>query len=513
MAQALFKSTAIVGGGTLVSRVLGFVRDVVLARVFGADGATDAFFVAFKIPNFMRRLFAEGAFAQAFVPVLAEQRQLPGNEPPREFVARVAGTLGAVLFVLTVLGVLGAALVISLFAPGFADEPERFGLAVEMLRLTFPYLLLISLVAFAGGILNSYGRFAVPAITPVLLNVSLISAALWLAPQLGTPIVALAWGVLFAGLAQLLFQLPSLRSLGLLVRPRVSFKDPGVRKILRLMAPALFGVSVTQINLLIDTILASFLVAGSVSWLYYSDRLMEFPLGVFGVALGTVILPSLSRKHVEKSLSEFSRTLDWALRWVFLLIVPAALGLFLLAEPILLTLFYSTAFDAQDVASSAGSLQAYSLGLVGFTLIKVLAPGYFARQDTKTPVKIGVVAMLTNIVLNLILIWHLQHVGLALATSIAAWVNAGLLYIGLRRGSVLVPEPGWLGYTLRVFAALAVMAAVLLWLAPPAANWLEWSVGGRAMQLAILIAAGVVAYFVAAVVLGLRLKSLLLKGG
>ncbi|MFO8155099.1 MAG: murein biosynthesis integral membrane protein MurJ, partial [Thiohalospira sp.] len=382
----MLQSTAVVGGFTLLSRILGFVRDVVIARVFGAGVATDAFFVAFKIPNFMRRLFAEGAFNQAFIPVLAEYRTDREHAETRELVGRTAGTLGLFLLGLTILGVVGAPVLIGLFAPGFIGDAERFDLAVEMLRLTFPYLLFIALTALAGGVLNTYGRFAVPAFTPVLLNISLITAAAFAAPSFAEPIRALAWGVFIAGAAQLAFQLPFLARLGLLPVPRWGAANAGVRRIARLMVPALFGSSVAQINLLIDTLIASLLATGSVSWLYYADRLVEFPLGVFGIALATVILPGLSAHHAANDPAAFSRMIDRALRWVLLVSAPATLGLILLAGPILTTLFEYGAFTAADTAMAAVALMAYSIGLTGFILVKVLAPGYFARQDTKTPV-------------------------------------------------------------------------------------------------------------------------------
>ncbi len=419
----LLASTLVVSSMTLLSRVLGLVRDVVLARLLGASAGTDAFFVAFRIPNFLRRLFAEGAFNQAFVPVLSEYRTKQRDEgsiaATKALIDRVAGTLGGTLALITLIGVLAAPLMIWLFAPGFGDDPQKRALAVEMLRLTFPYLFFISLTAFAGAILNTWNRFAVPAFTPVLLNLSLIGSALYLAPQFaeGRMAVALAWGVLIAGIAQLLFQLPFLARLNLMPVPRMAWRDEGVRRILRLMAPAMFGVSVSQINLLLDTVLASLLQTGSVTWLYYSDRLVELPLGVFAIAIGTVILPSLSGKHAGDDTQAFSRTLDWALRLVLLIGIPAALALAVIAEPLLATLFNHGEFSANDVLRSGESLRAYSAGLVAFMLIKILAPGYFARQDTRTPVKIGIIAMVANMAFNLALIWPLQHAGLALATS------------------------------------------------------------------------------------------------
>ncbi|MDP1707750.1 MAG: murein biosynthesis integral membrane protein MurJ [Gammaproteobacteria bacterium] len=506
MSKNLLKSTATVGAVTLISRVLGFVRDMVIARLFGAGSGADAFFVAFRIPNFWRRLFAEGSFSQAFVPILTEYKTQRSHAEVQELADRVTGTLGVVLFGMTLIGVVAAPLVVMLFAPGFLDEPERYGMTVEMLRITFPYLLFVSLAALASGVLNTYGRFGVPAFTPVFLNLAMIAAAIWLAPHLERPITALAWGVFLGGLVQLGFQLPYLKKLRLLPRPRWGWKDSGVRRIVKLMIPALFGVSVTQINLLFDTLIASFLVAGSVSWLYYADRLVEFPLGVFGIALATVILPALSQKHTEASASEFSRTLDWALRWVVLIGAPATVGLLLLASPLLTTLFHYGAFSAHDVAMSARSLMAFSIGLTGYIFIKILAPAFYARQDMRTPVRIGVIAMLSNMVLNVILVFPLQHAGLALATALAAFINAGLLYRALRRESVYQPQPGWVKFLLRVLAANAVMA-LLLWFGSGAAqDWLAWSALTRAAHLALLIGAGAVAYLVMLYLTGVKLK-------
>ncbi len=489
---------------TLVSRVLGFVRDVVIARFFGAGLGTDAFFVAFKIPNFLRRLFAEGAFSQAFLPVLAEYKERHGEAELHGLVDRVAGSLGSVLMLVTVIGILAAPVLIAVFAPGFLREGPKYDLSVEMLRITFPYLLFISLTAFAGAILNSYGRFAVPAFTPVFLNLSMIAAAVWLAPRMSEPVVALAWGVFVAGVVQLLFQLPFLRRLGLFPRPRPSFRDAGVRKIGRLMLPAIFGVSVTQINLLVDTLIASFLVTGSVSWLYYSDRLVEFPLGVFGIALATVILPSLSQKHAQDAPEAFSHTLDWALRWVLLIGTPAALGLFLLAGPVLATLFHYDQFSAHDVAMSALSLRAYALGLLGFILIKVLAPGFFARQDIRTPVRIAVIAMMANMVFNVILVFPLKHAGLALATSLSAFVNAGLLLRGLRREQVYEPGRGWGRFALRCVAGNGAMSGVLLAGLPDIATWLQWTAMERVGALLVWILLAALVYFGALIGLGMR---------
>lgn len=493
MSRRLFKSTAVVGSMTLISRVLGFARDMVVAMVFGADAATDAFFVAFKIPNFLRRLFAEGAFSQAFVPVMAEYKEQRGLAALKAFLDRTAGSLALVLMVVTALGMLGAPWIILAFAPGFARSGPQYELAVEMLRITFPYLFFISSTALASGILNTMGRFALPALTPIWLNLSLIAAALWLAPQLPEPVTALAWGVFAAGVLQLLFQFPALWRLKLLPRLRYGFHDPGVRKILKLMLPGLFGVSVTQINLLVDTLFASFLPEGSISWLYYSDRLVEFPLGIFGVALATVILPNLSKDWAGGRRELFAATLDVALRWVVLIGLPAAVGLVVLAEPILVTLFQYRSFTAHDAHMASLSLMAYGGGLLGFILVKILVPGFTSRQDTKTPVRFGVYAMLANIALNLSLVWHLAHAGLALSTSLAACLNAGLLFKRLKQEKVYRPNRGWGVFLLRVMLANAILG-LWLYFGLASQDWAAMPGQKRWMLLGLGIGAGMAAY-------------------
>lgn len=508
-ARGLLRSSALVGLMTMLSRVMGLIRDVVVANYFGAGSSADAFFVAFKIPNFLRRLFAEGAFSQAFVPVLSEYRSLKDLAAVKHLVDRVAGSLGLVLIVVTLLGVLGAPVLAAIFAPGFyLNDPLRYGLAVDMLRFTFPYLLLISLTALAGSILNSYERFAVPAFTPVLLNLSLIGAAIWMQPLFEQPVMALAIGVLIAGSAQLLFQLPFLWRIQLLPAPTLGFRDEGVRRILKLMIPALFGVSVSQINLLLDTLLASFLQTGSVSWLYYSDRLAELPLGVFGIAIATVILPSLSRRHAEKSTEHFSRTLDWAMRMVLLIGLPAAMALLVLAEPLIATLFHYGEMADRDVMMAAMSLRAYACGLLAFMLIKVLAPGYFSRQDTKTPVKIGIVAMVVNMVLNLILIWPLAHAGLALATTLSAFLNAGLLLRGLLKEGVFTWQAGWLKWLSQVGLANLAMIGILLLLAGSPEQWLRFDMWQRVAHMAVLVGGGATVYLLVLLITGMRLRHL-----
>lgn len=502
----MFKSLAKVGSNTMLSRVLGFVRDLVFAHTFGANASTDAFFVAFKIPNFLRRLFAEGSFSVAFVPVLVEYKAKRSLDELKLFVNNVAGTLGGILLLVTALGVLGSPLLVMIFAPGFIGVEGKMDLAAEMLRLTFPYLLFISLTAFAGSILNSYDRFGIPAFTPVLLNLVLIGCALWLSPLMDRPIVALAWGVLIAGIVQFLFQLPFLKQLGLLPKFKFAPKDEGVRRIVRLMLPAIFGVSVTQLNLLLDTLIASFLEDGSISWLYYSDRLMEFPLGILGVGLATVILPSLSNKHATESSEGFSHTLNWAMRWVLLLGVPCAVGLFLLAGPMIATLFQSKVFLASDVAMAQRSLMAYSLGLIPFIMIKVLAPGFYARQDTKTPVKIAIIAMVSNMVFNIILVFPLAHAGLALATTLSACINATLLFRGLRKEEVFQPERGWTSLILRGLVASAAMGVMLYILGGALDSWVSMELWDKIWRLLLLIISGAAVYFVALLALGIRIS-------
>lgn len=508
---SLLRSTTVVAVMTFLSRVLGFARDIVFARMFGASAGMDAFLVAFKIPNFMRRLFGEGAFAQAFVPVLSEYESQRSQAEVKQLVDEVTGTLAAVLLVITVIGVILAPALIYLFAPGFADEPEKMQLAGDMLRLTFPYLFFICLVALAGGVLNTYRQFAVPAFTPVLLNIVFIGCAIWLAPGFEQPVMALAIGVFIAGVAQLALQIPFMARLGLLPRPRWAWSAEPVQRILRLMLPAIFGSSVAQINLLLDTILASFLVTGSVSWLYYSDRLMEFPLGVFAIALSTVILPSLSRRHAETSTVEFSATLDWALKIAFLIATPAAVALCILSGPLLATLFQYDSFTVHDVEMARWSLIAYGMGLMGFTLVKVLAPGYFARQDTKTPVKIGIVAIIVNMAFSLVavlLLLHLEfvapHMALAAGTAIAAFVNAFLLFRGLQQRGVYQPAKDWRIWLFRIVFACLMMSALLYYLASPLDAWLAEGLQWRATRLTLAVVGGVAIYFVCLVATGLR---------
>lgn len=502
--SSLLRSSSIVSAMTLLSRVLGLARDILVASYFGARA--DAFFVAFKIPNFFRRLFAEGAFSVAFVPVLSEYKVK--DQDVKSLVKAVSGTLLAILGPFTIVAVAAAPILTWIFAPGFADEPEKFALTSELLRITFPYLLLISLTAFYGSVLNTYGQFAVPAVTPVLLNLCLILATYFFTPWFDEPLMALAWGVLLAGVTQLAFQLPFVMKLGLMGLPKPAFADTGVKRIMKLMVPALFGVSVSQINLLLDVLLASFLESGSVSWLYYSDRLSQLPLGVFAIAIGVVILPSLSQKHAGENQQQFAKTLDWAVRMVLLIGVPAALALIVLATPLMATIFYRGEITAYDVDKMSLSLMAYGSGLLAFMLIKVLAPGYYARQDTKTPVKIGIQAMVLNMVLNLALIFPLAHVGLALATSLAAYFNALLLFWGLRKAGFYVVQPGWWSWVIKLLLANVLMVAVIVAINPSLESWMVFAELERMAWTGILVAAGVGVYVLSLLVSGIRLRHL-----
>jgi len=483
---------------------------MMFARIFGIDSGTDAFFVAFKIPNFLRRLFAEGAFSQAFVPVLSDYKEQGSQQALKLFIDRTAGTLALILLLVTIVGVIAAPILITLFAPGFSDEGKQHELAVHMLRITFPYLFFISSVAFAGGILNSHGKFAIPAFTPVFLNICMIAAAIWLSPLMDDPIVALAWGVFAAGIVQLLFQFPALYKLGLLPKLTLGFKDAGVKRILKLMLPAIFGVSITQINLLLDTLIASFLAAGSVSWLYYSDRLVEFPLGLFGIALATVILPSLSKSHAAENQAEFSKSLDWALRLVLLIGIPSSVGLLMLAEPMLSTLFQYEEFTANDVQLAGQSLMAYSIGLLGFILVKVLVPGYSSRKDMKTPVRFGIYAMIANMGMNIALVFPLAHAGLALATSLGAFFNATLLLTKLLKDKIYKPGRDWSNLLVKIIFANEMMA-LFLYICVDTSQWSGWGALDRSLNLALWVVLGAGVYALSLLLIGIKPRNFLSK--
>jgi putative peptidoglycan lipid II flippase len=507
----LMLKTSVVSGMTLLSRILGLVRDIVFARFFGASLVMDAFLVANRIPNMLRRFFAEGAFSQGFVPVMARYREQHEHDEAREFVDAVAGTFGLILFLVTLAGVVAAPLLVAIVAPGFIGEDGRFDLATLMLRFTFPYLFFVSLTAFAGGILNTYGRFAVPAFTPVILNVVLIACAIWLAPLLEEPGMALAYAVFIAGVFQLFFQVPFLLRIRALPRPKWAAGHEGVKRVMTLMLPAIFGSSVAQVNVLIGGIIASMLGVGKISLLYYSDRLMEFPLGLFGIALATVTLPYLSRQWSNRAYEDFSATLDWSMKLVLLIATPAAVGLIVLAEPLVATIFYGGVFDADDVRMTALALQAFAVGLVGFSYVKILAPAFFAREDTKTPVKIGLIALAVNFLLSVSLAWYLtaigfagSHAGLALAISVAAIVNAALLYRGLLRDKVLRHSAGWGLLLIQAGAANAVMWGVLDRLGRPLAWWFDVATLDRVGWLGVNVLAGATVYFLVLFILGLR---------
>ncbi|MBU1689577.1 MAG: murein biosynthesis integral membrane protein MurJ [Gammaproteobacteria bacterium] len=510
----LLKALAAVGSMTLISRILGFLRDTIIARVFGAGLYSDAFFVAFKIPNLLRRIFAEGAFSQAFVPILAEYKAKRGHDATRDLVDHVTTLLALILVVVTVIGVLAAPVLVYISAPGFSSEPSKFNLTIDLLRLTFPYIFFISLVALAGGILNTYSKFSVPAFTPTLLNLSFIGCALWLAPYFDPPVLALGVAVLLGGLLQLGFQLPYLAKIGMLPRFRLKFNDEGVWRILKLMGPAVFGVSIGQISLLINTIFASFMITGSVSWLYYADRLMEFPAGILGVALGTILLPSLAKHYADASTVEYSRLLDWGLRLTLMLALPAALALAILSVPLISTLFFYGKFTLTDLWMTREALLAYSLGLLGLIMVKVLAPGFYARQNIRTPVKIALFTLFSTQMMNIVFVFilDLKHAGLALSIGLGACLNAGLLFYHLRQHDIYHPQPGWLKFFLQVAAALAVMGGVLWFAMGAEESWLKGGIVSRVVHLGWTVLAGAAAYFAALTLFGVRIKDFIHHG-
>jgi putative peptidoglycan lipid II flippase len=502
----LLRVLASVGSMTFLSRILGFARDTLIARMFGAGLATDAFFVAFKIPNLLRRVSAEGAFSQAFVPILAEYKSQRTPAETHALISHVASLMGVFLVLVAIAGMLAAPLIVGVTAPGFAKDASKFALTVELLRITFPYIVFISLVSLAGGVLNTYSKFQIPAFTPVWLNVSFIVAILFIAPYFSNAIQVLAWAVFVGGVLQLLFQWPYLHKLGLVPRYELNWQDEGVRRILKLMGPAIFGVSVAQISIVLNNIFASFLQTGSVSWLYYADRLMEFPTGVLGVALGTILLPSLSKAFVNKTETEYSQLLDWGLRLTFLLAAPAAVALAVLSKPLVASLFYYGKFTPTDVLMTERAVIAYSLGLIGLILVKVLAPGFYARQNVKTPVKIAIFTLVITQLLNILFVFvlGLQHAGLALSIGLGACINAGLLYYHLRRDGVYHLQSGWLKFFSKMTLALLAMTGALYWLALRAGDWLQMATLLKLTWLAVLVAAGAVVYFAVLWLLGFR---------
>jgi len=506
--QNLGRHGSVVAGMTSLSRVSGLVRDMVLSYFFGATPAADAFFVAFRIPNFFRRLFAEGAFSQAFVPVLAGYRNREPVDQMREFVAVMGGNFALVMTLISLLGVVAAPVFVIVFAPGFGDDPYRLDMTSQMLRVTFPYLGFISLTAFAGSVLNSFHRYAIPAFTPVWLNVTMVVAALWAAPLFETPVLALAWGVFAAGLIQLLFQLPSLRRIDMLIRPRVELKHAGVRRVGRLMIPAIFAGSVSQINALVDAMIASLLASGSISWLYYSDRLMELPIGIVAVTIATVLLPNLSRLNSRGDLDAFGRTIDWGVRTCLLFGIPAAAALYVLSLPLMATVFFHGKMTGFDVVMASLSLQAFAVGLLGFSMVKVAAPAYFAREDTRTPFRIAVVTVALNIVLSLSLFKVAGHVGVAFATTAASVVQAYLLLRGTIRRGLYRPGRDFAKFFAKVIVATAVMVALLVATSPTSHEWLRMTVHARVLWMSALCSAGGAAYFVVLWLAGLRPRDL-----
>lgn len=502
----LLNALAKVGSMTFVSRILGFVRDTLIARVFGAGMITDAFIVAFKIPNLLRRISAEGAFSQAFVPILAEYKSQRSFDDTHQLINRVATWLGIILVVVTLLGMLAAPWVVTLIAPGFKTNPAKMQLTIELLRITFPYIFFISLVSMAGGVLNTYNKFGIPAFTPVWLNVSMIAAVLFFADHFAEPIKVLAWAVFIGGFLQLAFQVPFLKQIGLLPKFDFNRNDEGVWRILKLMGPAILGVSVAQISLIINTVFASFLETGSVSWLYYADRLMEFPTGVLGVALGTILLPSLSKAFASSNHSEYSQLLDWGLRLTFILAAPAAVALAVLAAPLVVTLFHYGKFTAHDVVMTQQALVAYSMGLLGLILVKILAPGFYARQNIKTPVKIAIFTLVATQLMNIVFVFglHLQHAGLALAIGLGACINAALLYYHLRKAAIYLPQPGWWIFYFKLLIGLILMGIVLYYAMGNPGDWLQFSILKRLMYLTGLVALGAISYFAALLLMGLR---------
>lgn len=507
----LLKTLFTVGSMTFASRILGFVRDTLIARVFGAGMFTDAFIVAFRIPNFLRRISAEGAFSQAFVPILAEYKQQRTHNETKALINHVATLLGLFLVVLTILGMLAAPWVVQVTAPGFAADATKFDLTVDLLRITFPYILFISLVSLSGGVLNTYGNFSTPAFTPVWLNVSFIVAMLLAAPYFDNSIRVLAWAVFVGGILQLLYQLPYLSKLGLIPRIDLNLHDEGVWRILKLMGPAIIGVSAPQISILINTVIASSLVTGSVSWLYFADRLMEFPTGLLGVALGTILLPSLSKSVADKDDNEYSHLLDWGLRLTFMLALPAAVALAVLAVPLITSLFMYGAFTAHDVTMTKVPLMAYSFGLVGLILVKVLAPGFYSRQNIKTPVKIALFTLVVTQLMNVLFVFVLdfkefRHAGLALSIGLGACVNAGLLFYHLRKRGYYHPQSGWWLFLFKLALAVVVMAIAVHFVAGADVLWFDYNLIDKILRLLGLLLIGAGTYFVMLWLMGIRVK-------
>jgi putative peptidoglycan lipid II flippase len=505
----LHKTLATVSGMTMLSRVTGLVRELLIARAFGASAYTDAFFVAFRIPNLLRRLFAEGAFSQAFVPILAEYKNRKGDFATKQLIDHVATILTWALIATCVLGIIAAPVIVYFIATGLKSSPQAFNASVTMTRMMFPYIGFMSFVALAGGILNTWRQFKIPALTPVLLNLSFIVASLFLAPHLQQPVYALAAAVFVGGLLQIGIQVPALSRIGMLPRlafnPKSAWNDPGVRRVLRQMIPATFAVSIAQISLIINTNIASRLENGSVSWLSYADRLMEFPTALLGVALGTILLPSLAKAHADSDTKEYSSLLDWGLRLTFLLALPSAVGLATLSEALTSTLFHYGKFDIQSVAMTGRALIAYGVGLIGLVLVKILAPGFYAKQDIKTPVRIGIGVLIATQLMNVIFVPWIAHAGLALSIGLGACANAILLYWGLRRRGIYHPQKGWGIFLVRLLGALFLLAGVALW-AEGHFNWLALQAEPlkRVGALALILLVCAVTYFGSLLAMGFR---------
>jgi putative peptidoglycan lipid II flippase len=501
----LLKSLVGVSSMTLISRIVGFLRDMVMAHVFGAGVATDAFFVAFKLPNLLRRVFAEGAFSQAFVPVLVEYRRQKTVDETRDFVASVAGLLGLVLVIFTILGIIFAGVVIMITAPGFTNDPQKFALTVSLLRITFPYILFISMASMVGGVLNTWRMFSIPALTPTILNISFITFALFLRNYFHPQILAMAWAVFVGGVLQLCFQLPHLRRINMPMMPKLNLKNKAVWRVVKLMGPAIFAMSIAQVSMVINTIFASFLQSGSVSWMYFADRLMEFPTGLLGVALGTVLLPSLSRHASNKDTLQFSNTLDWGVRLCLIMALPATIGLALVSKQLTMTLFMHGKFNMYDVIMTQRALIAYSVGLLGLIMVKVFAPGFYANQNIKTPVKVALFVLLCTQIMNLAFIWPLKHAGLALSIGLGACINAGCLCYLLIRKGMYIPSSGWGMFISKLVIAIIVMSAVIIL----SLHYLPLDFSGRTyirvLSLLFVVLLASVAYFVSLFLLGFRL--------
>jgi putative peptidoglycan lipid II flippase len=510
--MSLLRSLASISSMTLLSRILGFLRDMMMARLFGASMANEAFVIAFRLPNLLRRMFAEGAFSQAFVPIFSEYKSRKGHEETRLLVDHVTTLLAIMLFIITLIGIVAAPLLVYITAPGFSASPAKFELTVQLLRITSPYIFFISLVAVAAGILNTYNKYWISAFAPVLLNLCFIAAMLWLVPYFERPIFAIAWAVFVAGVIQLGFQIPFLKKIGMLPRWRFSLRDEGVWRVLKQMGPAIFGVSISQISLVINTILASFMALGSVSWLFYADRLMEVPAGLLGVAISTILLTSLSRYHAEQNTAEYSKMLDWGLRMTIMLTLPAALSLGLIAVPLLATFFQGGVFAAHDVMMTRNALVGYSVGLIGMLLVKVLAPAFYARQDIRTPVKIGIFTLIATQLMNLLFIPWFQHAGLALAIGLGSCINSGILFYLLRKRGSYHPEPGWMWFFLKIVFALLMLGLVLWFGMGDQQQWLNVRGWPRVWHLVWLVAAGVATYFTVLGLLGFRLRDFSKRG-